>query len=381
MLSITDFTAHAIRSDAARRCGADPHAFAFGEGLDRLVTALATEARLTPAGRAAVRASLVGALETQARLRRLSSEHPEIAHTPVPRPVFVTGLLRTGTTLVHNLLAQHPGLRVPALWELMHPAAGRTGTAETDRLVTTTQSYVDEYNAVAPGLKAIHFLDARRPDECHRLTANAMQSMVFEMRYRVPGYGAWLAGTDDTPAYAYHRRQLQAILWARPGGPVVLKCPFHLWSLESLMRVYPDARVVHLHRDPAETVPSTCSLCLAIRAARSDRVDPHEIGRQWLARIEAAVDDLDRARKAIPAGQLLDVRYRDLMADPIGTMRRVGEFIGVPLPERGAAAMRTYLSHNTPTTRGVHRYRAEDFGLDPADLRARFADYRATYDC
>jgi hypothetical protein len=161
----------------------------------------------------------------------------------------------------------------------------------------------------------------------------------------------------------------------------VLKCPFHLWSLESLIRVYPDARVVHMHRDPAETVPSTCSLCLAIRAARSDRVDPREIGRYWLARIARAVDDLDRTRKAVPPGRLLDVRYTDLMADPVGTMRRICEFAGVPLSDRAATAMRGYLTVNTRTARGVHRYRAEDFGLDPADLRSTFADYRAAYGC
>jgi hypothetical protein len=243
------------------------------------------------------------------------------------------------------------------------------------------QAYVDEYNRMAPQLARIHFLDARRPDECHRLLGATFASMVYEMRYRVPEYGAWLAGRDLTAEYDYHRRQLQAIVWRIPGGPVVLKCPFHLWSLAALMRVYPDARIVHLHRNPAETVPSTASLCAAIRPARSGYVALPEIGRQWLARIEPVIADVAATRAAVPAGQLLDVRYRDLIADPLGVLGRISEFAGVPLTAEARTAMSRYLATNGQNRHGVHRYRAEDFGLDPADLSRRFAAYRGTFGC
>lgn len=374
---LADLDPDGLRAEASRLTGTD--GFHFAEELDQLATALDGQARLTDDGRRAVRAGLVGALVTQAQLDDLVRRQPDIPDTPVPRPIFITGLLRTGTTLVHNLLAQHPDLRVPLLWELMNPAAGRLDDADQVRLTNRAQSYVEEYYQVAPDLAKIHFLDARRPDECHRLTGNALHSMVYEMRYRVPGYADWLARQDMTGAYRYHRLQLQAILWARPGHPVVLKCPFHLWRLDALLRVYPDARIVRMHRTPTATVPSTGSLCAAIRVARSGHLDRTEIGRQWLTRIESVLTG-DAARRAAPGGRVLDVRYADLVADPIGTLRRICDFAGVALTGTAAGRMRAYLAENPRTRHGVHRYTAADFGLREDDLDTRFADYRKQFD-
>lgn len=358
----------------------DPATFPFREALGVLVGSLQDEARLTPEGRRAVRGALVGAVATSVRLAELVRRHPEIAETPIPRPVFVTGLLRTGTTLVHNLLAQHPDLRVPQLWELMHPVGPRGDAADYEQLADSAQAYVEDYYKVAPALPAIHFLDARRPDECHRFGATSFQSMVYEMRYRVPSYGRWLAEQDLTEAYRQHRRLLQAVLWRIPGQPVVQKCPFHLWNLAELMTVYPDARIVHMHRSPTATIPSTCSLCVTIRAGRSDRVDASEVGQYWLDRIERNAQALDPAHRAIPDGQVLDVRYQDLVADPLATAGRICDFIGVPLTGAAERAMRRYLADNGQTRHGVHRYRPEDFGLDAVELERRFAGYRKQYD-
>lgn len=381
MTGILALTADSILAEAAERAGVGTDDFHFEESLARLADALARQARLTPAGAPIVRSSLVATLEKQAALDRLIDRHPEILRTPVPRPVVITGLLRTGTTLVHNLLAQHPGLRVPALWELMNPATERLDPAGYEYLADRTQAYVDDYNKVSPALPKIHFLDARRPDECQRLVGNTFASMVYEMRYRVPSYGAWLAGRDLTEEYRYHRRQVQAILWRTPGAPVVLKCPFHLWSLPALMAVYPDARVVHLHRDPGETVPSTASLCAAIRVGRSDRVDRDEIGRQWLTRIEPVITDVGATRRAVPAGQLLDLRYRDLVGDPVAQVARICDFAGVTMTAAAETAMRAFLAGNGPAKHGRHSYTPAEFGLDAADLSRRFGDYRQTFDC
>ena len=368
-----------LAAAARERAGAPPDApLRFLGPLQVLADALDREAGLTEAGARAVGSALTGALAAQLRLAAAYAEHPEIARVPVERPVFVIGLLRTGSTLVHNLLGLHPALRAPRLWELMNPVGGRD-RAEQDRLVTATQHYVDEYYKVAPLLPAIHFLDARRPDECHRLTGNAFRSMVHSMRYRVPSYGAWLAGQDLSDAYAFHREQLRAILWRRPGGPFVGKDPFHLWSLDALHAAYPDARYVHLHRDPAETVPSTCSLCAALRVARSDRVDRAEIGRQWLAEVDRALPLVMAARSGPLAGApVLDVRYRDLVADPVRMLGTVLDFLGEPMTGEVERRMRAWMEADRHRP-GAHRYTAEDFGLSAAELDRRYADYRDTY--
>ena len=376
------FQVEALVREAQERAGtADNDALDFLEALEVLARSLDTEAGLSPTGRTVVRNGLISSLLTQFALQRNTQEHPEIRAVQIQQPVFIIGLLRTGSTLVHNLFAQHPGLCVPNLWELLFPAAPATSSQEQEELANKGQAYVDEYFQVAPQLKALHFLDARRPDECHRLLGNTFQSMVYEMRYRVPGYSRWLRERDLTQAYAYHRLQLQHILWRRPGDVVVLKCPFHTWNLEALSRVYPSARFIFLHRDPTAATISTCSLCAAIRPARSDTVDHVEIGQHWLPHIERGLERMQEARDTcLQDKAVFDVRYTDLIRDPLAVMDQVCTFIGVPMTEQAERQMRQYLADNRQHKHGVHRYTAEEFGLDSRELDERFGAYRSRYD-
>ena len=218
-------------------------------------------------------------------------------------------------------------------------------------------------------------MGARRPDECHRLLGHVFQSLIYPARYRIPSYAAWLLERDLTDAYRSHRLQLANVTWRIPSDVVGLKCPFHMWHLSALLEVYPDGKVVILHRNPVTAVPSLCSLCAVIQAARSDEVDRHEVGELWLAQVERAVDDLLLRRERLPDGRILHVRYPDLVGDPLGTMHRILDFLDVPWTAPAEAAMRRWLAENPSDKHGVHAYTAEEFGLDPADLAERFADY------
>ena len=353
--------------------------FEFLEALRVLCDSLEHEAALTVSGRQSVAAALVGSLVTQARLSKHRQDHPEIDGIPVTRPVFIIGLPRTGSTLLHNLLAQHPELRGPNLWELMTPAGPRDARHQAEA-AAACQAYVDDFYRSAPRFPAIHPFNAWRPDECHRLLGNAFQSRVYWIRFRVPSYATWLERQDLGPAYEYHRLQLKSILWRIGGGVPVLKCPFHVWSLDALARTYPDARFISLHRDPAVIVPSTASLCAVNRAVRSDAVDRVEIGRFWLAHIERVVSTVAESRRTHLAGRpVLDVRHDELTRDPLGAVGRICEFIEVPLGTDVVGAMRAFLAENPRQQHGVHRYSAEEFGLDPRDLHERFAPYRREY--
>ena len=362
----------------ARMGSTDGEDLAFIEELEILAHSLDSEARLTAEGRVAVRNALISSLLTQLEMRRNLVDHPEIQEVHIVQPIFIIGLLRTGSTLVHNLLAQHPDLRVPNLWELMYP----TKTTEThEELADKAQAYVEEYFRVAPQLKVIHFLDARRPDECQRLLGNTFQSMVYEMRYRVPGYANWLRKHDLTQAYQYHQLQLKHILWRIAGDRVVLKCPFHLWSLNALVHTYPTARFIYLHRDPTAILLSTCSLCATIRAARSNYVDRDEIGQHWLAQIERGIKQVQKVRPIyLNDKPVLDVRYDDLMRDTLGIMNQICTFIGVRMTEEAERRMRLYLANNQQGKHGIHRYAAEDFGLDSLEIDRRFHAYRIQYE-
>jgi hypothetical protein len=345
-----------------------------------LCDALDREAACTPEGRRAAHDGLVQSLVTQARVRRQRQQYPDIADIPVEDPVFVIGFPRTGTTFLHNLLAQHPAFRCPDLWELLTPAGGRDPDAERGA-IAHARAYVDDYYRNAPDMPKVHPMDALRPDECQRLLGNAFRSPIYWIRYDVPSYARWLLDQDMRAAYAFHKAQLQHILWRRHGRLVALKDPFHIWHLDALAAVYPRARFLFLHRDPATSVVSTCALTADARGGRSARRDPHAIGRFWLAHIESALARVPAARRAaIPAGAALDIRYDDLVADTAETMARICRFLDVPVTDEANQRIRHFIAANPLQAKGVHRYGAEEFGLDPHDLRARFADYRSTYD-
>jgi hypothetical protein len=287
--------------------------------------------------------------------------------------------------MLHDVLGQHPALHAPKLWELANPVASGLGREPAQQLKQASQAYVDTYYAKAPALPGIHFIGAEIPDECHRLLANTFHSMVLAMRYRIPSYSDWLAGQDLRESYTWHRRQLEALMTAhrdpfdRSPTPV-LKDPFHTWFLPSLVSVYPEARFIHLHRDPVDVVPSTASLCRAVRQAASDRIDAPEIGAQWSAAITSLSADLAQNRDQLLGGlPVLDVRYPQLVADPVGTVRSICRFLELDFPEdfAGQVAVR---AGRRPGPAPSHRYAPEEFGLSAAGIATATKSYRKRFE-
>lgn len=363
-----------------RRVTGETGPLQFLDGLERLTEALDSQAALTPQGRGVARASLVKALVNQAAVERTHAAAPELAKTAI-RPVFITGLLRTGTTFLQHLLAQHPDLRSPRLWELMAPAHAADQAGE-QHAIKSAEDYVEEYYRVAPAFRDIHPLDARLPEECHRLTANTFRDPIYALRYRVPKYSAWLDMQSMTPAYEYHRRQLACILGQHTGNaPVVLKCPSHLWYLDALAKVYPDAKVIRLHRAPAVAIPSVCSLTEVVRTARAEKVDLAEIGAYWLGRASAVLNGMRHGDGPLQSPPL-DLRFADLVADPLGVASRVCDYIGVPLTDEARRRMAAFAkeeSDSAAKNRQKHHYTAERYGLSDDLLNDHFAAYRREF--
>ena len=344
----------------------------FLPALDRLCSAISDEARLTEAGRRSTQRALVSALVLQLRLHRLLERHPEIERLPFD------GLFRTGTTLLQNLLAQHPDVRVPQLWELMHPISRDGSAAERARLIRVTQAYVQAYYRAAPAFRAIHYLDAELPEECHRLIATTFTSDIYPLRYRIPSYVDWLAGQDMRRPYAFHRTLLRCLLWRDPGGHVALKCPTHLWHLDALAATYPQGRIVRLHRAPAAAVASACSLTAVVRSARSDDVDRAEIGRYWTERAVAALATARRDGD-VHGLPVLDLRYDDLVADPLAAVASVCEFADIRWTGGAERRVRRFLERNPKGRHGRHRYAPEEFGVSRVELEERLGDYRKEF--
>ena len=351
----------------------------FLPALDRLCSAISDEARLTEAGRRSTQRALVSALVLQLRLHRLLERHPEIERLPFDGPLVVVGLFRTGTTLLQNLLAQHPDVRVPQLWELMHPISRDGSAAERARLIRVTQAYVQAYYRAAPAFRAIHYLDAELPEECHRLIATTFTSDIYPLRYRIPSYVDWLAGQDMRRPYAFHRTLLRCLLWRDPGGHVALKCPTHLWHLDALAATYPHGRLVRLHRDPVAAITSACSLTAVVRSARSAEVDRAEIGRYWTECAEAAIGPARRSGD-VHGLPVLDLRYDDVVGDPLAAVASVCEFAGIRWTGAAEKRVRRFLERNPKGRHGRHRYTPEEFGVSRAELEERLGDYRKEFE-
>jgi hypothetical protein len=228
-----------------------------------------------------------------------------------------------------------------------------------------------------PGFRAMHPMGARLPQECVAITAHEFASLLFHTTWRVPSYQAWLDGADLRPVYASHRRWLQYLQWRAPGERWVLKSPGHLWSLEALLAVYPDARIVQTHRDPRRVLASLASLVATLRSLASDSIDPSEIGADWAERLADGLRRCAEVRDSgvLPLERVVDVHYAELVGREIETVRWIYERFGLELPAQAEERMRRHLAAHPKDRHGAHRYSLEQSGLDPDRERRRFAFY------
>ncbi len=371
----------ARRRSGLTQLGADFENPVTQDALRRLLESLEGEARLHPFGRMVLRGTLVNLLATRMRLEQLSKQHPEIPTLPVEKPVFIVGLARTGTTLLHRLLGCEPRLRPLLSWEGLMPAPlpGRApAPGKPDPRVARAVTAERALRYLAPDFFAIHPVEADGYEEDVLLQDGSFMSPTLDATLPVPTYSAWLHDSDQTPMYRYFRRLVQLLLWQRP-GTYLGKTPHHLENLPTLLEVFPDARVLVTHRDPAKVVPSFCSMMAHARRLFSDDVDLADVGRQFHAKQLRGVTDAMKARTSLSTDAFLDVHYAELMADPLKEVRRIYDFLGAELLPETVERMQVFRRANPKDRRGVHRYRAEDFGLTPEQLDADFAAYREHY--
>ncbi|MGI9591332.1 MAG: sulfotransferase family protein [Myxococcota bacterium] len=354
----------------------------FHEGLGRLLHDLEHEARLTFFGRLTARQQILELLEGRLLVVDAWRKHPEILEQQIERPIFILGLPRTGTSILHELLALDPGNRVPMTWEVRRPhPPPRTATYDRDPRIAETAAHFESIYRAIPAFRTMHPMGAQLPQECVAITAIEFASMIPETLYRVPGYQRWLAGTDLRPAYRFHRAFLQYLGWQCPGERWVLKSPQHLWALDALLDVYPDACIIQCHRDPVRVEASLISLVTTLRALASDEIDPLEIGADWSKHLaeglQRTIDARERAQ--LSDDRVVDVFFHEFMRDEIATIRRIYQRFGLELSAETEGRMRRFLADNAADKHGAHHYSLIDGGLDPDAERRRFARYQSRY--
>ncbi|MCV7366134.1 sulfotransferase [Mycolicibacterium duvalii] len=350
----------------------------FRERLDVLCAALRDEAGLSDAGTAVVFEQLVGNLVNRLRLEALISARPEILDVPVDRPIIICGLPRTGTTHLHNLIAADPGLRYLPYWESLEPFPAPDETDDQPRRDRCAAG-LDLIDTTMPHFKRMHEMTVDHAHEEIQLLANDISGMLFETTYRVPSFAAHYKTHDQRPSYAYLKRSLQALQWLRGGTRWILKSPQHLEQFPVLAETFPDATFVVTHRDPAEVTRSMVTMIAYGARMASLRPDPAAVGRYWLDRVADLFNGCVRDREVLPAGQSVDVRFDDFMADEQATLAHIYEVAGQPFGAHTRDAMARFRRDHPRGRHGGVEYRMSDIGLDPDEVAERLSAYRARF--
>jgi hypothetical protein len=354
------------------------------DGLDRLLDALQSEAALNELGATIVEGEVTGYLTTRLQVVAHRHAHPHIANAPVVPPIVIVGQARTGTTIVYDLLAQDPATRVPLTWEVDRPIPPpRAETYLTDPRIDEVEATTSMIDLVIPGFRAMHPLGARLAQECVRITALDFRSMIFPTQYRVPAYARWLLDEADmAPAYDWHRLFLQHLQSEYPTERWVVKSPGHIWSLDALMTAYPDAILVQTHRDPLRIIASVSSLIATLRSLSSDDASIVDAAAEFSEYILDGVDRSVAARKngIVPVDRVVDVQFREFMADPFATIGAIYDRLGLELTDEAETRMRTFLATNPQDKHGTHQYTFADTELREDEIRERAASYMAYFD-
>jgi len=360
----------------------------FRAPLERLCASIEQEARLNEVGRFGAFGQLRKMLRERLHAQYWFDRHPEILERPIAWPVVVVGPMRSGTTRLHRLLAADERFNHLKLFEAISPVpAPGFELGGKDRRRMTSAAILGLVHRLNPQTAAIHPTAPDMPEEELGLLVSSMWGMKHEAQWRVPGYGRWAEKQDAAPAYEHMARLLRLVSWVRgePADtgiqrPWVLKTPQHMLDLPALLKVFPDARLVFIHRDPEAVVGSSCSLVWNQTIIHSDRADPDEIGREWLRKTELQVERMRAARLSIPVSQRIDVRYGEMERDWRGAMRRIYRFLGMDIAP-ALPAMEEFVAATGPDlARHPHRYRLGAYGLKPREVRARFRSYIEAFD-
>jgi hypothetical protein len=374
-LGLTRMEVDSVLNEALRRTRpltdfGDPQ---FMGALTKLMESL-DQAEWTHMGRVLVRGLVRRALQHRLKIAQWFKDHPEVFEVPIERPIFVLGFPRTGTTLLQNLLSCAPQRRALQFWELSDPTP-RHKDLQTDRRRRMRQITFDLWAAykVVPELPKLHHSTPTSPEEDWSLFINTINVLNFDLSHGLTDFGDWLLEQDLTWAYREFRTFLQILLARIPAEQLVLKCPEHLWFLDNLLAVFPDACIVMTHREPTDCIASYCSMVSLNRRSMAGRIDPVPLGRHITKRFREGMDRAMAARDQACAERFLDIDFYDLVGDPVATVHRIEEHFG--LKQTDSALLQDWLDTKRHDTRGAHKYSAELYGLEPKRVHEELAAY------
>ncbi len=357
----------------------------FREPLDLLIQGSRRRRGMNALGRSSIGAQLLRGLVSRLSMEEIwDAASPQLGTSAIigRTPIYILGLPRTGTTLLHKLLSSDPRSRPLMMWESVFPVrvprAGRQSFA-ADARRARAKYMVSTLHGLVPHLRPIHALDPTGPEECYWLLMNSMVSWAYPLQWEVDDYILWLDGqTEQTwiSVYQHYLGTLRSLQSAAEDRHWVLKCPLHAPRLGTLARLVPEALFIQTYRDISDIVASSCSLMMALRSLDSDYVDPVAVGRDTLHTLKGFAED------GLLAGQqysdrVIHLHYQSLLKNPVGVLRDIYERFGLNWDADVEQAAQAWLTENPQGRHGRHRYAPEDFGLNQSQIERAFSGYIA----
>jgi hypothetical protein len=348
----------------------------FVDPLCRLLKSLSEESKLSLVGLNATRWDVVRFLSNLLFIEDRAAQPSAVTRQRIDRPIFITGLPRSGTTFLHRLMLMDVDNRAPRVWETIYPSP-RSGSRE--KRIQRVEKQLKAFEWLAPAFRSLHPLNADSPQECSEITSHVFRSLRFDTTYFIPSYRKWLDADVQRhlPAYRFHKRFLQ-FLQEQDGVERrwVLKCPEHLFALQAIRAVYPDARIVFVHRDPLRVLLSQSRLTEELRRPFTRQLDPKTLGsdesNRWL----------DGCERMMTAGEdggfsepICHIHHIDLISDPVATVESVYRHFGMTLPDDAAGRITQRTKAQPRGGYAEHHYHFEDHGLNEAEEQQKFRPY------
>jgi hypothetical protein len=348
----------------------------YRERLDVYLTALHEVPNLLPIANVAFHTQISQWLKNRLLLTDLVKRNPAIRDVELAPPVVIAGLPRTGTTHLHQMLAAPPLFRSLPYWESVEPfpLAAEIGV-EPDPRRARTEFAIGFVNTAMPHFPLMHEMSTEHIHEEIQLLANDVSSALMETLAYVPRWTDYFLAHDQTSSYEHLALQLRALQHLRGGRRWLLKSPQHLEQIRVLTNVFPDVCVIFTHRDPIPVTLSLITMLTYTARMYASPVPVQEIADAWVDRLEVMFDALLRDRDLVPAARSLDVRFEDFMGDELGTAHAVLQTAGEDTSLETMAAISNYITTHPRGRNGRIDIALDRFGLDEADLRARYAGY------
>lgn len=352
---------------------------AYREALSVLLKAYDDTADLGELGRYASYASLVNCLKGRLHTQAGITANPHCLTQTLKRPIFIVGLPRTGTTILHRLLAQDPSNQGLEYWLGSYPQPRPDyqdwASFDTYREVDQSLAMLGEIN---PEIKAIHEMTTEGIDECRLLLMHTFANVSFQANATVPDYEQWLYEADLSSAYAYYQRALKLIGSRDPHKRWVLKDPSHMWAMDTLLETFPDALIVQTHRDPLKLIPSVSSLVMSAKTMNEPHASPAVVGAQQLEQWAKVLEKTMAVRSRYP-DRFVDIYFDEFMASPLQQVDKIYQLLGESINPSLRLHLEEWLQQHPQGQHGSHAYQASDFALSGEMIRERFATYQQQF--